>query len=38
MSKFKRIWKGFLSMFNWPAVFFTALIVGVSFLIAIGVF
>lgn len=34
----ERIWKGFLGMFNWPAVFMTGGLVLVCFLIAIGVF
>jgi len=33
----KKIWKGFLSMFNWPAVFITGAIVGLCLLIAFGV-
>lgn len=33
----KKIWKGFLDMFNWPAVFVTAAIVTIGVLLALGV-
>lgn len=33
----KKIWKGFLEMFNWPAVFITGAIVLLGVLLALGV-
>lgn len=33
----KKFWKGFLDMFNWPAVFITGAIVLLGVLIALGV-